>query len=228
MNRVMISVVIPTLNAARGLPAALTALVPAAVEGLVKEVIVVDGGSTDATLAIAEDAGARVLTAPASRGGQLLAGCAAARGDWLLCLHADTRLAADWETAAAHHMARGEDLAGYFRFSLDDRGVRPRLWEAGVALRAGLLGLAYGDQGLLISRRQYDRIGGYRPLPLFEDVDLARRLGRAALRPLPARAVTSAEKFRRDGYLARSLGNWGLLARYLAGADPAALAARYG
>lgn len=224
----MISVVIPTLNAARGLPAALTALVPAAVEGLVKEVIIVDGGSVDATLAIAGDAGARVLTTPPSRGGQLAAGCEAARGDWLLCLHADTRLEPDWETAAAGHMARGEDLAGYFRFALDDRGARPRLWEAGVALRAGLLGLPYGDQGLLVSQTLYQAVGGYRPLPLFEDVDLVRRLGRAALRPLEARALTSAERFRRQGYLARSLGNWSLLARYLAGADPARLAERYG
>jgi rSAM/selenodomain-associated transferase 2 len=228
MNGIMISVVIPTLNAATGLAGCLTALVPAAVDGLVKEVIIVDAGSTDATLAMADDAGATVLTAAPSRGGQLAAGCAAARGDWLLCLHADTRLDAGWEAVATRHIGRGHDLAGYFRFTLDDHGALPRLWEAGVAARAGLLGLPYGDQGLLISRRLYDRLGGFKPMPLFEDVDLARRIGNSALRPLEARAVTSAEKFRRDGYLARSLRNWSLLGRYLTGTPPEALAARYG
>lgn len=223
----MISVVIPTLNAAATLPTTISALVPAAVDGLVKELIVTDGGSTDATLVIAEDSGARLVEGPSGRGTQLIAGCAAARGDWLLVLHADTRLAAGWEGAAAGLMGQGETRAGYFSFALDDQGAAPRLWEIGVAARCGLLRLPYGDQGLLISRRLYDELGGYRPWPLMEDVDLIRRLGRRRLVPLEARAVTSAERFRREGYLARSSRNLGLLARYLAGADPEALARRY-
>jgi rSAM/selenodomain-associated transferase 2 len=224
----MISVVIPALNAQATLGASLSVLVPAAVEGLVKELILVDGGSTDATLDIAEDAGARVIRTERGRGVQLAAGCTAARSPWLLVLHADTRLARDWTQPVLDHLDGPEDQAGYFRFALDDRGWKPRLWEAGVALRSRLLGLPYGDQGLLISRSLLDAVGGYRPLPLMEDVDLVRRIGAWRLSQLEARASTSALRFRRDGYLRRSLGNWGLLARYFAGAEPEDLARRYG
>jgi len=224
----MISVVIPVLNAQACLAASLSALVPAAVDGLVKELILVDGGSTDATLEIAEDAGARVIRTEKGRGVQLAAGCAAARSPWLLVLHADTRLARDWTDPVLAHLEGPDDRAGYFRFALDDRGWKPRLWEAGVALRCHLLGLPYGDQGLLISRSLLDSVGGYRSLPLMEDVDLVQRIGARRLYPLDARATTSALRFRRDGYLRRSLGNWGLLARYLAGAAPEDLARRYG
>jgi rSAM/selenodomain-associated transferase 2 len=224
----MISVVIPVLNVQATLGTTLAALVPAAVDGLVKELILVDGGSSDATLEIAEDAGARVIHAEKGRGVQLAAGCAAARSPWLMVLHADTRLARDWAQPVLDHLDGPDDCAGYFRFALDDRGWKPRLWEAGVALRCRILGLPYGDQGLLISRRLLDAVGGYRPLPLMEDVDLVRRIGARRLSPLDARATTSALRFRRDGYLRRSLGNWGLLGRYLAGAAPEDLARRYG
>jgi hypothetical protein len=94
--------------------------------------------------------------------------------------------------------------------------------------RSRRFGLPYGDQGLLISKALYDAVGGYRPLPLMEDVDLVRRLGRARLRPLGARALTSGARFRREGYWRRSRRNWVLLARYLRGADPAELARGYG
>ena len=223
----MISVVIPTLDAAATLQRTLSPLVPAAVDGLVREVVVADGGSTDETLALAEDAGARIVSTERGRGVQLAAGCAAAKGPWLLVLHADTELADGWTASVAEHIARRADKAGYFRFALDDRGTRARLWERGVALRCRTLALPYGDQGLLISRGLYDEVGGYRPLPLMEDVDLARRL-RGRLAPLAARAVTSAERYRRDGYLGRSTRNAVLLARYLAGADPERLARVYG
>lgn len=223
----MISLVIPTLNAERTLQRALAPLVPAGVEGLVREVVVADGGSTDRTLELADDAGANIVRTEPGRGVQLAAGCAAAKSDWLLVLHADTELAEDWPGTVLQHLNRHPDKAGWFRFGLDDQGLRARVWERGVALRCGLLALPYGDQGLLISRRLYDDVGGYRPLPLMEDVDLVRRLGSRRLRPLEARAMTSAERYRRDGYLGRSAKNAVLLARYLAGADPARLARAY-
>lgn len=223
----MISVVIPTLNAERTLQRALASLVPAAIEGLVREVVVADGGSSDRTLELADDAGANIVRTEQGRGVQLAVGCATAKGDWLLVLHADTELADGWEAAVADHIRSRPDKAGWFRFALDDRGLRPWLWEQGVRLRCALLALPYGDQGLLISKSLYEAVGGYRPLPLMEDVDLARRLGSKRLRRLDAKAVTSAERYRRHGYLGRSARNAVLLARYLAGADPERLARTY-
>lgn len=218
-----LSVVIPTLNAGVTLRACLAALD----ESLVGEVVVADAGSTDETVTVAQDAGARVIgPLPPSRGGQLRAGCAAATGRWLLALHADTRLTPGWVEAVRIHMDARSDKAGWFRFALDDPQPVARVWEAGVALRSRM-GLPYGDQGLLIPRELYKAIGGYRDLPLMEDVDLVRRLGPARLRGLAANAVTSADRYRRGGYLRRSLRNWRLAARWLAGADPAELAREY-
>jgi rSAM/selenodomain-associated transferase 2 len=208
----MISVVIPTLNAERGLAACLTALVPAAVEGLVREVIVVDGGSSDRTVNIVDQAGAILVRTAPGRGQQLAAGAERARMPWLLFLHADTVLEAGWEreVSAFIERAEGQDrphTVAAFRFALDDLGFKPRLVELAVTARCALLRLPYGDQGLLIPRPLYSRLGGYRPLPLMEDVDLVQRIGRRRIVVLRARAVTSASRYRQDGYLRRVLRN---------------------
>ena len=208
----MISVVIPTLNAEATLGPTLAALVPAAVDGLVREVIVVDGGSSDRTADIVDHAGANLVRCGPGRGQQLAAGAAQARFPWLLFLHADTALAPGWEREASIFMERIEmgerpAAAAAFRFALDDEGARPRLLERLVALRCATLRLPYGDQGLLIPKRLYDEVGGYRPLALMEDVELVRRLGRRRMVMLRARAVTSAERFRREGYARRSARN---------------------
>lgn len=219
-----LSVIIPTLNAAASLPACLQALR----SPLVAEVLVADGGSTDGTAEAARAGGARVLgPLPPSRGGQVRTGCAAAAGGWLLILHADTRLSPNWADAVDGHMERRSEKAGWFRFALDDPRPLARVWEAGVAVRSRM-GLPYGDQGLLISRALYDAVGGCRDLPLMEDLDLVRRLGPNRLRPLRATALTSAARYRREGYARRSLRNAVLVARWLAGADPADLAREYG
>jgi rSAM/selenodomain-associated transferase 2 len=208
----MITVVIPTLNAEATLGQTLAALVPAAVDGLIREVIVVDGCSSDRTAEIVDHAGANLVQGRGGRGHQLGAGAAQARFPWLLFLHADTVLAPGWEREASIFMER-IDLeeqpvaAAAFRFALDDEGTRPRLLERLVALRCAALRLPYGDQGLLIPKRLYDEVGGYRPLILMEDVDLVRRLGRRRTVMLRARAVTSAERFRREGYARRSARN---------------------
>ncbi|HEU0159302.1 MAG TPA: TIGR04283 family arsenosugar biosynthesis glycosyltransferase [Hyphomicrobiaceae bacterium] len=216
----MISVVIPTLDSEASLPATLASLVTAAVDGLVREVIVVDGGSRDATAAIADSSGARVLVGPRGRGSQLALGAKEARFPWLLFLHADTRLGDGWEREALAFLRRvdSEDSplgAAAFRFALDDQGLRPRLLERLVALRCMLLRLPYGDQGLLIPKRLYQTLGGYRPLLLMEDVDLVRRLGRRRVSMLRAPAITSAERFVREGYGRRSARNLLCLALYL-------------
>jgi glycosyltransferase involved in cell wall biosynthesis len=162
--------------------------------GLLREIIVSDAGSRDDTVAIAAAAGAHVVTGPHGRGIQLIAGAAAATGDRLLFLHADCRLAAGWERAAAEFIARPDasDPAGYFTFALDDPDPAARRLERIVAWRCRVLGLPYGDQGLLIARGLYEAVGGFAPIPLMEDVDLIRRLGRGRLAPIAVRAVSSA------------------------------------
>ena len=136
----MISVVIPTLNAEADLPRSLAALVPAAIEGIVREVIIVDGGSTDATGRIADATGAHFITAEQGRGQQLAAGAGAAKGPWLLFLHADTRLEEGWEREAlelvrAVELGAREDTAAVFRFALDDKGLWPALAPEGMSLK---------------------------------------------------------------------------------------------
>lgn len=215
----MITVIIPTLNAQDGLARTLTALVPAAVDGLVRQVIVSDGGSRDATLRIADDAGAEIVSGPTGRGQQLATGAAQARSPWLLFLHADTVLDPGWEREAAMFMekvdtGRLEEAAAVFRFALDDLGLKPRLVEAAVAMRTGLFKLPYGDQGLLIPRRLYDRIGGFRPVQLMEDVDLVRRLGRRRIVGMRTQAVTSAARYKQDGYGRRVTRNIACLSLY--------------
>ena len=215
----MITVVIPTLNAEQGLAAALTALVPATVDGLIREVVIVDGGSTDRTLEIADQAGAAVLQSAPGRGRQLAAGAEAARMPWLMFLHADTVLEPGWEREASAFIERVEagqrpEAAAAFRFAMDDLGFKPRIIEWGVWVRCTLARLPYGDQGLLIPRRLYKSSGGFRPLPLMEDVELIRRLGRGRTVILRARAVTSAIRYRRDGYARRSLRNLMCLTLY--------------
>jgi rSAM/selenodomain-associated transferase 2 len=222
-----LSIIIPALNAAAALPATLAALDEG--RGLVAEILVVDGGSTDGTGTVAEAAGARVLAAPRGRGPQLAAGGAAARGDWLLFLHADTRLAPGWPAAVAGFAAAPEHrrAAGYFRFRLDDDGEAPRRIERAVAWRGRVLGLPYGDQGLLVHRGFYAELGGFRPLPLMEDVDLVRRIGRRRLVPFAADAVTSAARYRRGGYVRRPLRNLSCLGLYFLGLPPRLIARIY-
>jgi rSAM/selenodomain-associated transferase 2 len=217
-----LSVVIPTVNAAATLPATLDAL-----GGAAREVIVADGGSDDATADRAAERGCRVVAAPRGRGSQLAAGAAAASAPWLLLLHADTRLGAGWTEAVASHMASAPGCAGYFRLRIDDDAPAARRLERAVAWRCRALGLPYGDQGLLISRALLDAVGGIRPLPLMEDVDLVCRIGRARLRPLDAEAITSAARYRRDGYLRRSARNLAILTLWFAGVPPRLLARLY-
>jgi rSAM/selenodomain-associated transferase 2 len=229
----MISVVIPTLNSEAGLAATLTSLVPAAVDGLVREAIVVDGGSTDRTLEITDHAGADIVKAEAGRGTQLRAGAARARFPWLLFLHPDTELEAGWEREVSQFIDRVEagrrrDTAAVFRFAIDDEGATLRLIEGISAVRSRLLKVPYGEQGLLISRALYNEVGGYAALPALEDLDLVRKLGRKRITHLRARAVTSPARLQREGYVKRALRNSACLTLFMLRVPAARIAQLFG
>ena len=124
-------------------------------------------------------------------------------------------------------MAERPDRAGYFRFALDSADPRARRLERLVAWRCRVFALPYGDQGLLISRALLEQVGGIRPLPLMEDVDLVRRLGRRRLAAIGAAAVTSAERWAKEGWTRRSARNLACLSLYLAGVPPRIIARLY-
>ena len=223
------SIVIPTLNAGTSLGRTLDALTREPVAGTI-EIIVVDGGSDDATVAIANEYGARVLRAPRGRGQQLAKGAEQARGEWLLFLHADTVPEPGWSEAVIAFAAAPENAgrACVFRFALDDPSPAARRLERIVAWRSRVMALPYGDQGLFLSREFYRALGGFRPLPLYEDVDLIRRIGRRGFELLDVRAVTSAVRYRGPGYTIRSARNLCCLALYFLNAPPAVIAKLYG
>ncbi len=221
-----LSVVIPTLNAAAELPETAEALLEGVSSGLVRELVVSDGGSEDDTGSVARELGAVWVAGPPGRGGQLRRGVAAASGDWLLLLHADTHLAPGWAEAAYRHMTTQPHAAGWFRLRFRRAGALPRLVAAGANLRSRTLGLPYGDQGLLVARAVLEDVGGVPDLPLMEDVVLARAL-RGKLRPIASDALTSAVRYERDGWVRRVAMNLGTLMRHALGADPAKLKARY-
>lgn len=223
---VRLTVVIPTLNEALHLPQLLSCLAEAG--DMLAEIIVSDGGSTDATAQIARAAGACVIAGPPGRGGQLRRGIATAPTPWLLLLHADSTLPPGWADSLCQTLAAASGERAYYgklRFASAD--PRARLLEHGVALRCALLRLPYGDQGLLIHHELLAAIGGMPDVPLMEDVILARRLGRRHLAPMNLTIATDASAYVRDGWLRRAAGNLWRLARFLAGGPAAALAASY-
>jgi len=219
-----LTVVLPTLNAASSLGSTLAAL-----RGAVAAVIVADGGSTDGSAEIADSAGAQLIRAPRGRGSQLAAGTAAVRTPWLLVLHADTRPGPGWQAAAEAFLADPAHAgqAAYFRFALDDASAPARRLERAVAWRCRALALPYGDQGLLVRRDLLDAVGGYRPIPIMEDVDLVRRLGRHRLVALDPPFVTSAARWQAEGWWRRSARNLACLSLWFAGMPPERIARLY-
>jgi rSAM/selenodomain-associated transferase 2 len=235
--KVLLSIVIPTLDAGAYLEACVAALEDGRKAALDQamdvpdvEIIVADGGSSDDTLAIAERLGVRLVSAPRGRGPQLAAGAQAAGGDWLLFLHADTRLAQGWMQAVAGfvHNPANRARAAAFRFALDEDSRGARVLERLVAWRCRALALPYGDQGLLISRGFYDALGGYPNDPLMEDVALVSAIGRENLRFLDVPAVTSAARYQRGGYVFRPLRNLSCLSLYFLGLPTPLIARLYG
>lgn len=221
-----LSIVIPTLESAPEVAALLSRLMDGVAEGVVREVILSDGGSTDDISELAEAVGAELVLGPAGRGGQLRRGVAAARGAWILVLHADSGLPEGW-VAPVHAAMTDPARAHAFKLAFRARGLAPRLVAGWANLRSRLFRLPYGDQGLLISKELYNAVGGFPDIPLMEDVALVRALrGRVAL--MPAVLTTSSARYEAEGWFRRGARNLWLLGRYLAGADPTKLARSYG
>ncbi len=221
-----LSIVIPTLNAARDLPAAVGSLVEGLEAGLIRDLVISDGGSSDATEAVADAAGAVFVVGTAGRGGQLRRGVDAAVGSWVLLLHADTSLPDGWTEMVRQHMADAPEKAGYFCLSFRSTGVMPRLVAGWANVRSRAFGLPYGDQGLLIRRDVLADVGGVPDLPIMEDVALARAL-KGRLRMLRGTVSTSAVRYETEGWIRRGGRNLWTLLRYFAGQDPEQLANRY-
>jgi uncharacterized protein len=217
-----LSVIIPALNEAQQIGATLACL-PIEVEA-----IVVDGGSRDATAAIAESRQARVLKARPPRAIQMNAGAALASGASLIFLHADTRLPRDMAAQVAATLARPHTGAGAFHLKIDSRHPGLRLIARVANWRSRWLQMPYGDQALFMQRDLFWGLGGFAPLAIMEDFDIVRRLKkRTRVRLAPGWAVTSARRWQQHGILATWLCNQWMITAFHLGAPTERLARWY-
>jgi uncharacterized protein len=219
-----ISVVVPALNEASAIGETLASVR----RGRPHEIFVVDGGSSDATAAVAREAGARVVESARGRARQMNAGAARATGNVLLFLHADTTLGEGWPAAIAETLARRGVAAGAFRFRIAGSFAGKALVEHNTNLRSRRLGRPYGDQGLFVRRSTFEALGGFADLPLLEDHELVARLrrrGSIATADLPA--TTSGRRWKELGVVRTTLLNQWILAAYALGVAPERLARVY-
>ncbi len=220
----LLSVIVPTLNEAGVIGSTLARAKCA--NGV--ELIVADGGSVDGTRQIAARSGARVLETRAGRAAQMNAGASSAQGRILVFLHADTLLPDQYEDRIRTALERPEVVAGAFRLRTDGAGWAMRLMEWGANLRSTLLGLPYGDQALFLEKRVFQEMGGFAGLPIMEDFDLVRRLGRRGkVTILEESVMTSFRRWRRLGVLRTLVRNQLVVAGFLAGISPQRLARFY-
>ena len=222
---VTVSVIIPAIDEAEVVGAA----VSSAIRARADEVILVDGGSRDATARIAEEHGAVVLTASPGRASQQAAGAQAAKGDVLLFLHADCCLPLDGLEEIRQQMADCELVkGGYFRQRIDHAGWIYRCIEYGNGLRARILKWAYGDQAIFVRSRVYHAIGGFPAMPLMEDLYFMKRLKHEGrLICIQAALVVSARRWIKRGTIRQTLRNWGMLVAVHLGVSPHTLARFY-
>jgi rSAM/selenodomain-associated transferase 2 len=229
-QRPTLGVVVPTLDEGELIGALVQRLARGAdADDRADRVIVADGGSGDETRAIAAENGAEVVCAPRGRGSQLAAGAALLDSDLLLFLHADC-MPLDGTLARVRAAFRDPELiCAAMHQRIEARGAFYRCVERAADKRVAWFGIVYGDSGLALRRAAYASVGGFRALPLFEDIDLARRLRVLARPRLIDGAVlgVSPRRWRREGALRATLRNWMLLLAYSAGARPEALARFY-
>ncbi|MEJ2040278.1 MAG: TIGR04283 family arsenosugar biosynthesis glycosyltransferase [Desulfosarcinaceae bacterium] len=223
LSRPYLSVIIPALNEAGRIEAAV-----GGVAGDETEVIVVDGGSRDETMALARRAGARVMSSPRGRAVQQNTGAALAGADVLLFLHADTRLPRDFLNQVFEVLMDARVVLGAFRFRTDFDHWGMRLIEKTAHARARLLSLPYGDQGFFLRREMFRKAGGFPEVAIAEDLLFARRLARMGhLALAPGQAVTSGRRWRDVGIGRATLVNYLIAGGCMLGVDPARLAPLY-
>lgn len=227
-----ISVIIPCLNAQSSLPACLKSLETALNSDLIKELILVDGGSNDQSIDIAKKFGCRVISTAKGRGNQLKKGAESASGNWLLFLHSDSFLQNGWEKEIPPLFKKNnQHKAYYFRFSFVEENPISKLWRYGVYLRCRLFSLPYGDQALLLPKSLYEITGGYSDLPLMEDVEFIQRIKKqsrfTSLIMLQSYCYTSSIRYQKQGFFRRTLKNWFCLWLYYRGRDVREILHRY-
>jgi rSAM/selenodomain-associated transferase 2 len=222
-----LSIIVPVLDEAARIGDALRALAPFRARSA--EVIVADGGSADATVAIARPLADRVIAAPRGRGGQMNAGAAAASGEVLLFLHADTMLPPEADLLVTEGLREGIWQWGRFDVQLEGRSPLLPVVAGLMNWRSLATGIATGDQAMFATRKAFNAAGGFPDIPLMEDVALSKRLKRIS-RPLclAARVVVSGRRFDERGAVRMIVLMWRLRLAYFFGAEPAALARRYG
>jgi rSAM/selenodomain-associated transferase 2 len=222
-----LSIIIPALNEAAGIAATLGALAPFRARGV--EVIVVDGGSSDGTVERARPLADRVLEAPRGRAVQMNTGAAVASADVLLFLHADTVLPEDGDGLVLYGLNGTGRVWGRFDVAIDGGNPLLKLVSGMMNWRSEITGIATGDQAMFVTRAAFSEVGGFPDIPLMEDIALSKRLKRLG-RPLclAVRARTSARRWNERGVLRTVLLMWRLRLAYALGAEPAALARRYG
>ena len=211
-----VSIIIPTINEANNLPLLLSDLSTIHKEG---EIIIVDCGSEDKTIDIANIYGAKVYKSKErNRGLQLDMGANRSKGDWLLFLHADTRLTHDWFRKISSILEGGKNYIFYFQFKVNHKKMIFRVLEILVNFRSKFFKKPYGDQGLIIHKTNYLKNNGFRKIPLMEDVDFLRRLkNKKDLRQLNIPIFVSARKWERTNIFLQALKNWNLRRRWLKG-----------
>ncbi len=211
-----ISIIIPTINEANNLPLLLSDLSVMHPEG---EIIIVDCGSEDKTIEIADIYGAQVYKSrERNRGLQLDIGARKSKGEWLIFLHADTRLTLNWFSKIKSVVKGDKNFIYYFKFKVNDRKIIYRFLEILVNIRSQYFKQPYGDQGLIIHRSAYLENKGFKKIPLMEDVDFFNRLkNKKNLKQLNLPIFTSARKWRKTNIFLQALKNWKFRRRWLKG-----------
>jgi len=211
-----ISIIIPTLNEANNLPLLLSDLLTTYKEG---EIIIVDCGSEDRTIDVAKIYGAKVYQSKEkNRGLQLDIGAKNSKGEWLIFLHADTRLTHDWFRKINSVFKGDKNYIYYFKFKIYHKKMIFRVLEILVNLRSRFFKQPYGDQGLIIHKTNYFKNNGFRKIPLMEDIDFLRRLkNKKDLKQLNLPIFISSRKWERTNIFLQALKNWNLRRRWLKG-----------